>query len=191
MIGFLTGKILESKTDRVLVDVAGVGYEVKTSAPTCEKLSTSGFSCRLFIYTHIRENILELYGFLNSEEKELFKTLISVNGIGPKLAMTILSGMPFEKLKSVLIQGHIQALSAIPGIGKKKAEKILLELKGKIEKLGKASSSINAHFEDAVSALINLGYREDEVRKIMNKLDVEGLGVEVLVKSVLREMAVR
>ncbi|MBI2027586.1 MAG: Holliday junction branch migration protein RuvA [Deltaproteobacteria bacterium] len=191
MIGYLSGKILETKLDRLLLDVNGVGYEVKISLQTCEKLGNSQSLCKLFIYTHIRENALELYGFLGSEEKDLFKTLISVNGIGPKLAITILSGMPFEKLKTVLLQGNIQALSSIPGIGKKKAEKILLELKGKIEKFVSSTSGANSHCEDAVSALVNLGYREEDVRKIINKMSTNDLGVEVLVKNVLRQIALR
>ncbi|MBI2609277.1 MAG: Holliday junction branch migration protein RuvA [Deltaproteobacteria bacterium] len=187
MIGYLQGKIQEKLAGEVIINVNGVGYEVTVPLQIFSTLGKKGSDISLFIYTHVRENIFDLYGFQTLDEKNLFLTLMSVNGVGPKLALAILSGMPFEKLKTVLAQGQIGALSSIPGIGKKKAERLLVELKGKIKMTDSAGRVFSSYFDDAVSALVNLGYKEQEVREKMNQIDGEGMGVEDLIKGVLKE----
>ena len=186
MIGYVQGKLIESSVGEVIVDVAGVGYELKVPISTYSQLKGSGKNVALFVHTHLRENALELYGFLTCEEKKLFRIFLTVTGVGPKLALALLSGMPFDKLKSVLARGQIDVLATIPGIGKKKAERLLIELKGKLKILDISSSKSAPHADDAFSALINLGYKDQAILDAMNKLELEDLNTEDIIRSVLR-----
>jgi holliday junction DNA helicase RuvA len=162
MIAHLRGRILTKRPNQAVVDVNGVGYEVAISIPTFSELPTAGGEVSLHIHTHVREDALALYGFLRSQEKELFERLISVSGIGPKLAITVLSGMQAEKMVAAIRGNDIAALTKIPGIGKKTAERMVLELRDKLDSFGVAAALVSRHSpveEDVLSALTNLGYQ--------------------------------
>ena len=189
MIGYVRGALLESKVGEVIVDVNGVGYELKVPLSTYSQLKSNGKNVALFVHTHLRENALELFGFLTREEKKLFQIFLSVTGVGPKLALSLLSGMPLDKLKTVLARGQIDVLATIPGIGKKKAERLLIELKGKLKILDISSAKTTPHADDAFSALINLGYKDQAILDAMNKLELESLSAEDIIRNVLREFS--
>jgi len=189
MIGYLQGKLIESSVGEVIVDVNGVGYELKVPISTYSQLKGNGKNITLFVHTHLRENALELYGFLTYEEKKLFRIFLTVTGVGPKLALSLLSGMPLDKLKTVLARGQIDILATIPGIGKKKAERLLIELKGKLKIFDISSSKSAPHANDAMSALVNLGYKDQNILDAMNKLELEDLSTEDIIRGVLREFS--
>jgi len=162
MIAHLRGRILTKRPNQAVVDVNGVGYEVTISIPTFSELPAAGGEVSLHIHTHVREDALALYGFLRAQEKELFERLISVSGIGPKLAITVLSGMQAEKMVAAIRGNDIAALTKIPGIGKKTAERMVLELRDKLDSFGVAAAVVSRHSpveEDVLSALTNLGYQ--------------------------------
>jgi Holliday junction DNA helicase RuvA len=162
MIAHLRGRILTKRPNQAVVDVNGVGYEVAISIPTFSELPNAGGEVSLHIHTHVREDALALYGFLRAQEKELFERLIAVSGIGPKLAITVLSGMQAEKMVAAIRGNDIAALTKIPGIGKKTAERMVLELRDKLESFGVAAAVVSKHSgveEDVLSALTNLGYQ--------------------------------
>ena len=189
MIGYVQGKLIESSVGEVIVDVNGVGYELKVPISTYSQLKGNGKNITLFVHTHLRENALELYGFLTYEEKKLFRIFLTVTGVGPKLALSLLSGMPLDKLKTVLARGQIDILATIPGIGKKKAERLLIELKGKLKIFDISSSKSAPHANDAMSALVNLGYKDQNILDAMNKLELEDLSTEDIIRGVLREFS--
>ena len=194
MIGFLTGKIISKKPTQILMDVNGVGYQVNISITTFEKLGDVNSAVSLFTYLSVKEDALDLYGFSTEAEKEMFRLLISVSGIGPKLAQSILSGIQIEELKEALQVGNISRLVAIPGIGRKTAERLLIELRDKVEKLAEEFIQVsNAKFaikNDAVSALTSLGYNvktaEKVVRDILEK--TPDATIEDLVKEALSKL---
>jgi Holliday junction DNA helicase RuvA len=165
MIGYLQGHLIKASTDRLLVDVQGVGYEVHIPLSTYYEIERQGLEARvrLFIHTHMREDEIALFGFWTEREKLLFERLIGVGGIGPRLARVILSGMPPDDLLAALAGGDLGRLATIPGVGKKTAERMVLELKDKMRELaaelpGKAAAAVPAD-QDVVSALVNLGYK--------------------------------
>ena len=161
MIAHLRGRILEKNPNRVLVEAAGVGYDVAISVASFSGLPAEGNDVSLYIYTHVREDTLALYGFLRRDEKQLFERLIGVSGIGPKLAITVLSGIAADALVAALRGNDLGALTRIPGVGKKTAERMVLELRDKLEGLQAAPAAPPASRmeEDVVSALVNLGYQ--------------------------------
>ncbi len=166
MIGYLQGKLLQRSPDRVLLDVGGVGYAVFVPLSTFYEIERAGSDGRigLFIHTHLREGALELFGFWTEREKQLFEKLIAVGGIGPKLARVILSGMQPDDLLAALADGDIARLTRVPGIGKKTAERMVLELKDKVAELAAelpARPTVGQD-EDLVLALVNLGYRRKD-----------------------------
>ena len=191
MIGFLTGKIISKKPTQILMDVNGVGYQVNISITTFEKLGDVNSAVSLYTFLSVKEDALDLFGFFTEAEKEMFRLLISVSGIGPKLAQSILSGIQIEELKEALQVGNISRLVAIPGIGRKTAERLLIELRDKVEKLAEEFIQVsNAKFaikNDAVSALTSLGYNvktaEKVVRDILEK--TPDASIEDLVKNAL------
>jgi Holliday junction DNA helicase RuvA len=168
MIGYLQGLLIRSSPERLLMDVQGVGYEVHIPLSTYYEIEKRGGSERvaLFVHTHMREDGIALFGFWTEREKLLFEKLIGVGGIGPRLARVVLSGMPPEDLLGAIASGDVGRLSTIPGIGKKTAERMVLELKDKMRELaaelpataGQAATPAAAD-QDVVSALINLGYK--------------------------------
>lgn len=161
MIAHLRGRLLEKHPTNLILEAAGVGYDVAISVASFSGLPSEGNEISLYIYTHVREDALALYGFLRREEKQLFEKLISVSGIGPKLAITVLSGMAADAVVTALRGNDLAALTRIPGVGKKTAERMVLELRDKVEGLTSAPPPAPATRmeEDVVSALVNLGYQ--------------------------------
>jgi holliday junction DNA helicase RuvA len=161
VIAHLRGKLIAKHPNEAIVDCGGVGYDVTITVPTFSDLPSAGADVSLFIHTHVREDALALFGFLRAQEKQLFEKLISVSGIGPKLAITILSGMPSEQMVAAIRGGDVARLTKIPGIGKKTAERMVLELRDKLEAFGAAPEvvPVSPVEEDVLSALVNLGYQ--------------------------------
>src|SRR5437899_436728 len=162
MIAHLRGKLISKHPNQAIVEAGGVGYDVTISVPTFSELPALNAEVSFFVHTHVREDALALYGFLRAQEKELFERLISVSGIGPKLAITVLSGMQAEKMVAAIRGNDIAALTKIPGIGKKTAERMVLELRDKLDSFGVAAAVVSRHSpveEDVLSALTNLGYQ--------------------------------
>src|SRR5437762_14301310 len=136
MIAHLHGRILTKRPNQAVVDVNGVGYEITISIPTFSELPSAGGEVSLHIHTHVREDALALYGFLRAQEKELFERLISVSGIGPKLAITLLSGMQAEKMVAAIRGSDVAALTKIPGLGKNTTERMVRQLRDKLDSMG-------------------------------------------------------
>src|SRR5216110_1827967 len=141
MIAHLRGTLLAKHPNQAVVETGGIGYDVTISVPTFSDLPGLGSNVALHIHTHVREDVIALYGFLRAEEKQLFEKLISVSGIGPKLAITVLSGMPFAAAVSAIRGNDLAALTRIPGVGKKTAERMVLELRDKLEQFGSATAA--------------------------------------------------
>jgi Holliday junction DNA helicase RuvA len=171
MIAHLRGKLLAKHPNQIVVETAGVGYEINISVPAFSELPNLGSEVALHIHTHVREDLIALYGFLRPAEKLLFEKLITVSGIGPKLAITILSGMAAEDMTRAIRGNDIARLTRIPGIGKKTAERMVLELRDKLpEVIGtseRAVPAMNAMEEDVLSALVNLGYQRPAAEKAL------------------------
>ena len=173
MIGRLTGRLAAKAPDQVLLDVAGVGYLVHIPLSTFYELPEVENPASLWIHTHVREDALALYGFLTERERSLFLLLLGVAGIGPKVALTVLSGIPPTELASALRNQDVRRLVAIPGVGKKTAERMVLELAEKAasfaaEPAPEAPAAVAA--EDVVSALVNLGYRRGEADRAVEAI---------------------
>src|SRR5271165_48469 len=167
MIAHLRGRILSKKPGQVIVEAGGVGYDVTISVPTFTALPAAGEETALHIHTQVREDLLALFGFIELAEKRLFERLITVTGVGPKLAVTILSGLSPETTVAA-IRGHDHAmLTRIPGVGKKLAERLVVELKDKLEDMASAPAVVSAGpaAEDVLSALTNLGYQRPAAQK--------------------------
>ncbi len=180
MIAHLRGKLLAKHPNQAIVETGGVGYDVTISVPTFSDLPGVGGEVALHIHTHVREDIIALYGFLRSAEKKLFERLITVSGIGPKLAITILSGMAADEMVNAIRGNDIVRLTRIPGIGKKTAERMVLELRDKLpaEQPGEiaASPTLSAVEEDVLSALVNLGYQRANAEKALAGMSKNGKG---------------
>lgn len=196
MIALLRGTLAYKSSDHVIIDVGGVGYRLFIPLSTFYSLPETG-DVSLFTHTHVREDALLLYGFLSMEEKELFAILISISGIGPKLAVNILSHIPANDLKRAIATGDIKRLSSLPGIGKKTAERLVLELKDKVGPIhdlpetddAKANNSTGDISNDVISALINLGYKENQARKVLESMELApGLTMEEALKGALKVM---
>lgn len=188
MIARLTG-ILEDKTpEQLIIDVNGVGYQVFVSLQTFSRLPAVHERVSLYVYTHLREDALQLYGFLEEKEKTIFLLLKGVSGVGPRLALNVLSGIPVDELESALRTSDVTRLLAVPGVGKKTAERLIVELREKVGTLD------NGHFlgmgeqaalaTEAISALVNLGYRRVEAEKTVR--DVVRRGVTTIAE-IIRE----
>jgi holliday junction DNA helicase RuvA len=161
MIAHLRGKLIAKHPNQAIVEAAGVGYDVVISVPTFTELASVGHDVALHIHTHVREDAIALFGFLHPEEKQLFEKLLSVSGIGPKLAITILSGMAAAEMVGAIKGNDVAKLTRIPGIGKKTAERMVLELRDKLRDFGMqpAVPPTSPVEEDVLSALTNLGYQ--------------------------------
>ena len=172
MIAHLRGKLLSKHPNQAIVESSGVGYDVTITVPTFSELSQVGSEIALHIHTHVREDAIALYGFLRPEEKNLFEKLITVSGIGPKLAITILSGMASDDMIKAIRGNDVARLTRIPGIGKKTAERMVLELRDKLPPDGAeavaAIPSPSAVEEDVLSALVNLGYQRATAEKALS-----------------------
>jgi Holliday junction DNA helicase RuvA len=170
MIGFLTGKIISSKPTQILLDVNGVGYSVNISINTFEKISEKEI-VSLFIHTSVKEDSITLFGFFTQSEKEMFELLISISGIGPKLALSILSGINVGDLKLAIGNGNVSRLIAIPGIGRKTAERVVLELRNKVDSIKVDGMMKETSTKDeAISALSTLGYQKQISEKVIRDL---------------------
>ncbi len=170
MIAHLRGKLLAKHPNQAIVEAAGVGYDVTISVPTFSDLPALGAEVALYIHTHVREDLIALYGFMRPSEKLLFEKLITVSGIGPKLAITILSGMAADEMVGAIRGNDIARLTRIPGIGKKTAERMVLELRDKLPEPGTPSapvSTMSRMEEDVLSALMNLGYQRGAAEKAL------------------------
>ena len=195
MIAHLRGKLLVKHPNQVIVETGGVGYEVNISVPTFSDLPAAGSDVALHIHTQVREDLIALYGFLRSAEKELFEKLITVTGIGPKLAITILSGMPAEEMVGAIRGNDVARLTRIPGIGKKTAERMVLELRDKLPMPGaepaRVASTATAVEEDVLSALVNLGYQRAAAEKALAAVAGNGKGAsfEVLFRDALAALS--
>jgi len=172
MIAHLRGKLISKHPNHAVVEAAGVGYEVNISIPTFSGLPALGSEVALFIHTHVREDALSLFGFLRVEDKQLFERLISVSGIGPKLAITILSGMETNAMVASIKGNNVASLTRIPGIGKKTAERMVLELRDKLDAFGvpEAAAAASPVEEDVISALVNLGYQRALVERALGRV---------------------
>ncbi len=195
MIALLTGEIAYKSIDHLIVDVGGVGYRLQIPLSTYYALPDGG-AVRLYVHTHVREDAIHLFGFLGAGEKELFMLLITVSGIGPKLALNILSHIPTEDLRTALANGDAKRLATLPGIGKKTAERLILELREKVPRSDGAAlepappGSNGVHctpLEDVLSALTNLGYKENQARKVLEAMEIApGAGLEEILKGALK-----
>ena len=198
MIVFLEGTLVEKDPTRVVLDVGGVGYEVFIPLSTYDRLPLPGAACRLLTYDHVREDIHALYGFASEAERELFLKLISVSGIGPRLAIMTLSGLTARDLKAAILQADVKRLSSISGIGKKTAERMVLELKDKFDAGdaleaaagGPESEPADSRLRDALMALISLGYKQAEAQKMVQGV-VKRLKPSSTVEDVVRMALVR
>jgi Holliday junction DNA helicase RuvA len=171
MIAHLRGKLISKHPNQAIVEAGGVGYDVAITVPTFSDLPPVGSDVSLHIHTHVREDAIALFGFLRADEKQLFEKLITVSGIGPKLAITILSGMPTADMVGAIRGNDFARLTRIPGIGKKTAERMCVELRDKLEGFGAAPAGapVSAVEEDVISALTNLGYQRALAEKAVEK----------------------
>jgi Holliday junction DNA helicase RuvA len=171
MIAMLRGRLLEKSPNRVIVECGGVGYEAAISVATFTALPAEGAEARLHIYTHVREDQISLFGFAEPQEKRLFEKLLTISGIGPKLAITVLSGIDASRLVAAIRAGDHATLTKIPGIGKKTAERVVLELKDKLDDMAAAPAgggiSHGAASDDVLSAMVNLGYARPAAEKAL------------------------
>ncbi|RNC73180.1 MAG: Holliday junction branch migration protein RuvA [Desulfuromonadales bacterium] len=195
MIALLTGRLAHKSPDAIIIDVNGVGYRVQIPFSTYYELPEEGKTVSLSIYTHVKEDAISLFGFRTVTEKEFFQLLISVSGIGPKMARDILSNIQPDELAGAIVQGNLVRLSAIPGIGKKTAERLVLELKEKVRKMDVAPAAREAApseappevADDVASALVNLGYKEAVVRKVLAEMAIEpGASTEAVLRQALK-----
>ena len=194
MIGSLIGLIKDKKPSLVLLEVSGVGYEVHIPLSTSFQLPNNGEST--FILTHlvIRDDQHTLYGFATEEERKLFRTLIKISGVGAKMALTILSGINVNGFVQSVINEDVDTLVHLPGIGKKTAERLIVEMKDKIQdvtdspELSGSAASDNNMLLEARNALVNLGYKSSEARKILDKIDTTGLEEEELLRQALKSL---
>jgi Holliday junction DNA helicase RuvA len=206
MIAHLSGTLLSKQPTSAIVDVAGVGYEVAIPLSTFYELGENGSQVQLRIYTHVREDALQLYGFKTARERELFLQLISVNGVGPSLAIKLLSGMNADEMIASIRTNNLVRLVAIPGVGRKTAERLVVDLRDKIAALSSPAleeefaaqaaaagspSSPDAMRDDAISALVNLGYQRAAAEKAVKTSADEGgeLSVELILRRSLRRLA--
>ncbi|HEX9653604.1 MAG TPA: Holliday junction branch migration protein RuvA [bacterium] len=196
MIAQLTGTLAEKTPTRIILDVNGVGYEVQIPLTTYEKLDELGMRVKLQTYLNVREDALQLFGFSTSKEKAMFLNLISVSGIGPKVAIGILSGSPVDELTRLIVNGDADSLTRLPGVGRKTAQRLITELKEKLTLPGMQAEppavfpirEQEAKFEEAVMALISLGYNKNQAQKSIYTIlkNEPSLPLDELVRKVLQ-----
>jgi holliday junction DNA helicase RuvA len=202
MIASLTGILRHKSPTEIIIEVHGVGYTVSIPLSTYEKLGDLGSSVSLLTHFHVREDAMSLFGFSTEEERRLFKLLISVSGIGPRIAQSILSGMNVEELKSHIISENVNALMAIPGVGKKTAERLIIELRDKAgntlsesDSIGTINTSATALRIEALQALTSLGYNqqiaEKAIRLVLKEIEGSSISLEELIKRALRHTNAR
>jgi Holliday junction DNA helicase RuvA len=200
MIARLSGILIETSTTQCVIDVQGVGYRVVVPLNTFYELPAVGQPVMIHIHTHVRDDAISLYGFHTHEERAVFQLMISVSGIGPRLAINILSGITAREMVKAVTEDNLKRLTSIPGVGKKTAERVILELKDKMAKLGGESMPagiVEANKDDrveddALSALVNLGYKGSAVKDVVDRIIREAVEVpslDQLLKQALRILA--
>lgn len=197
MITFLEGALVEKDPTRVVVSVGGVGYEVFIPLSSYDRLPAAGAACRLLTYDHVREDVHALYGFLTGDERTMFLRLLDISGIGPRTALTALSGLSVRDLKAAIVQADVKRLSSISGIGKKTAERIVVELRDKLG-AGEAMEAVagapetpeTMRLRDAVLALISLGYKQPDAQKLAREA-VAGMKPSATVEEIVRRALAR
>ncbi len=189
MIAHLRGRLFSKTPGQAIVECAGVGYDVAITVPTFSALPGEGAEVSLFINTQVREDAIALFGFLDRDEKRLFERLITVSGIGPKLGITVLSGLPATSLVAAIRGGDHAQLTRIPGIGKKTAERVVLELKDKLDDLQGAQPLASSGFhggpvaDDVLSALVNLGYKRESAMKAIETAIAKHESTELTIRK--------
>mgnify|MGYP001482019476 CR=1 FL=1 len=194
MIGLIRGNIIQKQPPLLTVDVQGVGYEVFTPMNTFYNITDDQQTITLITHLIIRDDHHALYGFQTHAERELFRNLIKVNGVGPKLALTILSGMDNKQLATNIINDNVTALTKIPGIGKKTAERLIIEMRGKLEEsvnnqVDTGKINTNQRLEDAIRALNSLGYKPQEAKRAVHAIHQADHSSEQLIRLALQQMA--
>jgi holliday junction DNA helicase RuvA len=176
MIARLVGRLAQKSPEALIVDVHGVGYRVMVSLNAFAALPEQGADVELAIHTHLRETALELFGFASADEQALFGALITVSGVGPRMALNILSGLPAAALRDALAAGNVSRLMAIPGVGKRTAERLIVELQDRARKLAATAPAGGASplDDEAVSALVNLGYRPPDAERAVRTVTAAG-----------------
>jgi Holliday junction DNA helicase RuvA len=198
MIARLRGRLLEKAPESIVVDVGGVGYQLFVSLNSFYRLPNPGVEVDLFVHTHVREDALQLYGFLDAAERTLFLLLLQVSTIGPKVAVGVLSGMDTPDLERAIADGDARRLVAVPGIGKKKADLMILQLREKVKVLQQARAAassesavrVGGDAAEAVSALVNLGYKQHEAERAVARAEQSGTrALADLIREALRRLA--
>jgi Holliday junction DNA helicase RuvA len=200
MIASLTGRLAFKAPTHLILDIHGVGYEVFIPLSTYYGLPNLSESISMSVHTHVREDAIQLFGFLTSQEKDAFVLLTSVSGVGPKLALSVLSALPVSNLVSAIQLGDVEKLTTVPGIGNKSASRLVLELKDKVGKLHPVLAPTSdsprqgqdAVFDDALSALVNLGYRPQDAKealKQVKKSNAESIVLKDMIRESLKELA--
>lgn len=201
MIAYVKGEIAELTEDNVVLDVGGIGYNIKISASVAQSLPGIGTEVKLYTYTLVREDAFSLYGFLTRDDLDIFKKCITVNGIGPKGALAILSVMDADALRYAILSGDVKAISKAPGIGARTAERLILDLKDKVSfddvlinreismLKGGSTSAMDGAAKEAVEALVALGYGQSESMKAVSQIpEAEGMDSGALLKAALKKM---
>lgn len=198
MIAFLNGIVEEKRPTDIVLAVGGIGYEVFIPLSSYDHLPKPGETCKLLIFDYIREDTHHLYGFVTDPERKLFRLLMSISGIGPKLALSALSGLSVRELRAAVVEGDVKRLSSISGVGKKMAERLIVELRDKLS-AGEALEAVagepcadpaDSKSRDAMLALVALGYKQDVARKMVMNVarkhaDADALDVEALIRLAL------
>jgi len=193
MIGSLIGLIKEKTPSSILLEVNGIGYEIAVPLSTSFQLPNVGESAYLLTHLVVREDQHSLFGFATDEERKLFRALIKISGVGAKLAITILSGTNVNGFIQSVVNEDIDALVHLPGIGKKTAERLIVEMKDKVSEISSDENSLsqsneNSAVAEAINALVNLGYKTKDAKTILDKIESEGLTVEELIRQALKSL---
>ena len=190
MISYIKGEVVKKGIDYLILDNNNIGYYINTSFSTLEKISEKE-KIIILTYMHIREDIIALYGFLTSDEMDLFKKLISVNGIGPRAGLSVLSTYEVNTVKEIILKEDVSGLSKVPGIGKKTASKIILELKdkvGTVEELKGSEIVVSSEMSDVIEALTSLGFNYAEVKRTLGNMELSGKSENDIIKEALKNM---
>jgi len=190
MISYIKGEVVKKGIDYLILDNNNIGYYINTSFSTLEKISEKE-KIIILTYMHIREDIIALYGFLTSDEIDLFKKLISVNGIGPRAGLSVLSTYEVNTVKEIVLKEDVSGLSKVPGIGKKTASKIILELKdkvGTVEELKGSEIVVSSEMSDVIEALTSLGFNYAEVKRTLGNMELSGKSENDIIKEALKNL---
>lgn len=195
MIAHLQGKLLRKSVDSVIIDIGGIGYQLYLSLNAMSQLPVEGEEVSLWVYTHVREDAIQLYGFFDLQEQQVFERLIQISGVGPRLARNVLSGIGADDLVAAIEQGATGRLQSIPGVGRKLAERMIVELREKFQQeplQARGLTPVDKMQEEALSALIHLGYKKREAEKAIRDFSAaekdRELNIQAIVKGALRQL---